>query len=174
MILVTSLSLLAAAVAWISWSNIRSKLAYDLHKIRGSPAWPLIGNLNEVLGSSYLHKVLNHLSGGGIETCARIRLEISLQFDRIHNQHVPAFLSTWSPTQFQHFTRFIRSVCAPVRRPDHLQLTMVLHFQTRFAISRSTLSTSATCTRSDHYLHPLLASHGVIGCICHADTGKLE
>ena len=48
MILVTSLSLLAIAVAWISWSNLRSKLAYDLNKIRGPPAWPLIGNLNEV------------------------------------------------------------------------------------------------------------------------------
>ena len=57
MMLAAVVSLLAVALSWIIWTTTRARLAYDLHKIPGPPAWPLIGNLNKVAGSSYLHKV---------------------------------------------------------------------------------------------------------------------
>ena len=57
MILPAVVSLLVAALSWTIWTTSRTRLAYDLHKIPGPPAWPLVGNLNQVAGSSYLHKV---------------------------------------------------------------------------------------------------------------------
>lgn len=52
-----AVSVLAAAVALITWNSVKARLAYDIHKIPGPPAWPIIGNLDKVAGSSYLHKV---------------------------------------------------------------------------------------------------------------------
>ena len=168
--LVTSLGLLAAAVAWISWSNIRSKLAYDLHKIRGPPAWPLLGNLDELLGSSYLHKVLNHMSGGVIETSARIHIAAvgpnsqstcaCVSFNLVANIN-PA-------SKASHLNHHKRLCPCAAADPWFCNL------KPRFAISGSVLSANVTCSRSDHYLHPLPASHGGIGCVCCANTGKLE
>lgn len=52
-----AVSALAAAVGWITWTSTKARLSYDLHKIPGPPAWPLVGNLGGILGSSYMHKV---------------------------------------------------------------------------------------------------------------------
>lgn len=57
MILLAVVSLLVAALTWIAWIRVGAGLVYDLHKVPGPPAWPLIGNLNKIAGSSYLHKV---------------------------------------------------------------------------------------------------------------------
>lgn len=48
---------LAVAVAWRSWHILRDHLQYDLHKIPGPQGLPVIGNLHQILGTSYIHKV---------------------------------------------------------------------------------------------------------------------
>ena len=50
-------SVLVAAAAWFTWTTARLRTAYDLHKIPGPAAWPVRGNLDQIAGSSYLHRV---------------------------------------------------------------------------------------------------------------------
>lgn len=49
--------LLAGVVAWCLWTFAKDRILYDMHKIPGPAAWPVIGNLGEILGTAHLHKV---------------------------------------------------------------------------------------------------------------------
>ena len=48
---------LAVVLAWHIWSSIRKRVLYDLHRIPGPRALPLIGNLHQVIGTDMYHKV---------------------------------------------------------------------------------------------------------------------
>ena len=49
--------LLAGVAAWGLVAMAKGRLLYDMHNIPGPRAWPLIGNLGEILGTAHLHKV---------------------------------------------------------------------------------------------------------------------
>ena len=138
-------------MAWISWSNIRSKLAYDLHKIRGPPAWPLLGNLDEILGSSYLYKVLNHMSGGGIETSARIHIAAVGP----NSQSTCACVSfnlvaNINPASKAYHLNYHKRLCpcAAVRPAAADHDPRFCNLKPRFAISGSVLSANVTLLTS--------------------------
>lgn len=50
-------SVLAGAAAWSSWERAQRASKYDLTGIPGPKQLPLIGNLGDIIGSSYLHRV---------------------------------------------------------------------------------------------------------------------
>ena len=50
-------TVLAGFTAWQLWTFTKARIWYDMHKVPGPRAWPVLGNLGEVTGTSSFHKV---------------------------------------------------------------------------------------------------------------------
>lgn len=66
-------SAITIGAAWTVWGVARSRWLYDMHKIPGPKAWPLAGNLHNIVGNAHLHKVLK----GRVHAYASISISIS-------------------------------------------------------------------------------------------------